>query len=841
MISGLKILVFISMGGGRLLRYKRFFKHFISLKFPFKFTHFIFLALFLLTLDFLKANPVRLSENCAPFNSSDNYNDCLIGDLDLGSDFLSAIKWDNSLRQDVTINNIANVGVALGSVVTSTNSNFTINITFLDFSGVGFTNNGTIRNTGGGNALFFQYSKLDNIINNGTIETTNREIAGIRIGNDSTTAANTKKNNIINNGTITGGIDLVDGYTTVDTLNNSGSIGGGVYVGSGGSSRINNLINTGTIEIQAKEVSSGSGQFVHFQGIGHLSIQTYALNINEDASTFNAFGTAYTNGNLGNTSHLVIDGGGGNKFDIMLKPNAKILLSFSGDFQLNTNYLLSKLITIYNPGDSTNFTQLTYEDSTTSSTPVGDSIFTHLESTDPLYGITQNGTYFQVYLNEDVLEVVASANNIYRSNISLMNTFIHQSNQAIYTSSFRKYGFPYNRVASNDKTPESRGLKRSVASTTPQASFIRVNYNPSQREFYSYSKMRDSNNTSESSFYVSQNDTRNLRRRGFVGTKQPPQEAESNSTPQIVAPSRVEPQIAEPRAVESQTAEIVESQIDSTSISTAGIAPAQSKSYDSHFFFMPFFSNQQMSANDGLKSSGNTYGFITGLSGDFGSTMVGGHIGFGYGGYNNKVNLDYTQISTMLGLHLRTDFIYGLFLKARADGYYFYNTINPMNANQTKDNPTSIGFDAMASFGKQWNITSGAMKGIASIEAGLSYEGLSNSGYSFGSERYSSNMLNLFYGEIFGQYDKFFGDSNAWVLNMGLGVKYLLTGRPEVDVILNSNSYGVVIGTDKFYGIAQIGVDYRINENLALNLNYLGMFGDRSMTNSGFFNVRLWF
>ncbi|RAX53159.1 hypothetical protein CCY99_06085 [Helicobacter sp. 16-1353] len=742
---------------------------------------------------------------------------------------ITAQQYAFYLTNGTSVNNITNNADA---TITAQNSAIYISKSAIGGGGTRESNVGTITNYGTlttqttGNTIHIQESNITSIINHGTINApTNGNAIYIHSGNTGSTVKSV--NSIQNSGTINGKINLYANLT-LNTLENSGTIANGVTAIAYNNTTINNLINTGYIGTH-----SYSGRHVNFSAIGSLTIQTYALKLNEDAATFNAFGdsgTYYTSDSVDNTSHLVFSAGGTNDQKLYLKNNGQILLSFDfTKFQLNTDYLLSKLVVIDNPGT----TGFVYEGGTTK---VGDNIYNHLVSTDPLYAITRNGSYFQVNLQS----ANSSSNNIHKSNISLLNTMLMQSNQAIYNNSLRKYGFPYNRISSNDKTPESRGLK-SYASIAPQASFVRVNYNPSQREFYSYSQAKDV----DSSFYIAQDlQTQNYRRRGFVGTRQKnaPEEVEStpsqvtpNKTPEVIEPKATQPQIVEPRIVEP-----VESTRDSIAI--AQIAPETStKSDNGHFFFMPFISNQQINDSDGLKSSGNTYGFITGLSGDFGSTIVGAHFGFGYGGYNNKVNLDYTQIATMLGLHLRADLVYGLFIKARADGYYFQNTINPVSTEQSKNALNSIGFDVVASFGKQWNIKSGAMKGIASIEAGLSYEGLSNSGYSFGTENYNSSLLNLLYGEIFGRYDKFFGDSNAWVLNMGLGVKYLLTGRPEIDMMLGTRNYNVVIGTDKFYGIAQLGVDYRINENLALNLNYLGMFGDRSMTNSGFFNVRLWF
>lgn len=268
----------------------------------------------------------------------------------------------------------------------------------------------------------------------------------------------------------------------------------------------------------------------------------------------------------------------------------------------------------------------------------------------------------------------------------------------------------------------------------------------------------------------------------------------------------------------------------------ASKSAASSKYY---FFFTPFVTHNILNKNNGVGASGLNYGFISGFNGMLGdSNTLGVHLGFSYGGVSGSKNSTTTTIntmSTMLGLHYKLDLVYDMYIKAIGNFFYFLNDISyAYAANTDKRKPNALGFSGNLYYGKDFNLAS---YGVFGLEAGVNYQGIQSDNINFENETYKSNLINLIYLDIGTNYSKIF--SNDFGFNLNLGVKALMTeAKSKVTIIGATTDFN--IGADRFLGYFGAGASYFINQKIELQLNYLGSFGDKSISNSGFFNFRIW-
>lgn len=273
-----------------------------------------------------------------------------------------------------------------------------------------------------------------------------------------------------------------------------------------------------------------------------------------------------------------------------------------------------------------------------------------------------------------------------------------------------------------------------------------------------------------------------------------------------------------------------------TSNINASKSAASSKYY---FFFTPFVTHNILNKNNGVGASGLNYGFVSGFNGMLGdNNTLGVHLGFNYGevsGIKNSTTTTINTISTMLGLHYKLDLVYDMYIKAIGNFFYFLNDISyAYAANIDKRKPNALGFSGNLYYGKDFNLAS---YGVFGLEAGVNYQGIQSDNINFENESYKSNLINLIYLDIGTNYNKIF--SNDFGFNLNLGVKALMTeAKSKVTIIGATTDFN--IGADRFLGYFGAGASYFINQKIELQLNYLGSFGDKSISNSGFFNFRIW-
>ncbi len=255
------------------------------------------------------------------------------------------------------------------------------------------------------------------------------------------------------------------------------------------------------------------------------------------------------------------------------------------------------------------------------------------------------------------------------------------------------------------------------------------------------------------------------------------------------------------------------------------------KIYPYYFFFSPFVS-YNMFYNDGLDYKGLDYGFISGFNASINNAnTLGLHLGFSYGKLKSDNASTLSTMSLMTGIHYKLDLVYNMYLKARGDFFYFLNDLSYL-ANNIK--PNNIAFSASLYYGKDFDFKEG---GIFGAEIGFNYLGMNTNEFSFESTTYTKSLINLIYTDININYTKLF--ENNIYLNSALGFKYLFN-NPVSSFINNTITYDFNVGADKYIGYVELGLRYNINNIASIDLNYIGNFGNKSISHSGFFNVRVW-
>ena len=132
-------------------------------------------------------------------------------------------------------------------------------------------------------------------------------------------------------------------------------------------------------------------------------IQNYALNINEDAMTFNKF-----SGSGDKNSHLVISGSGVSFKDA----HSKIILGFGEKFEFGVGYAINKLAT---DTSGSAYSELGVD-------------FSRIVPKNDIYTLTQSGQYFIAKLTPQY----GIIGTLHKANVRTMNNFYLMSNAMIY-------------------------------------------------------------------------------------------------------------------------------------------------------------------------------------------------------------------------------------------------------------------------------------------------------------------------------------------------------------------------------------------------------------------------
>ncbi len=263
------------------------------------------------------------------------------------------------------------------------------------------------------------------------------------------------------------------------------------------------------------------------------------------------------------------------------------------------------------------------------------------------------------------------------------------------------------------------------------------------------------------------------------------------------------------------------------------------------FFFTPYIAHNYFYESGNYGLSGLEGGFITGIGGklDLANTL-GAHFAFSYGTLNDKSDDEFkmTNMNFMIGLNYRFDFIYDMFIKARADFFYFINEVRSTKIANHK--PDNIGFSLSAYYGKDFDF---GEYGVLSPEVGLDYKTLSsraiNLTYISNSENlgyYDNTTYKMLYLDLGVGHKKYF-DTNIglWGLNTALGLRVHTTAPlAKNKIIFNNTTINATLDSDIVMGYVNLGFSYVLENkthSMEFGLNFNGNYGDRSMSNIGNF------
>lgn len=582
---------------------------------------------------------------------------------------------------------------------------------------------------------------------------------------------NTNIANFTNYGNLSGSINLTNG--SIGTLTNYGVMSGMQ------SSATNATIidNFGVINA----FTDNTNYYRHFNNT-NIIIKNYAMTISENSATFNSAGTGgFTSTNITN-SHIVVNNVQNASFQ---DSNSKILLDFSGNFELGATYSLDKLIVL-----STTGTNALNVD------------FSRLRTRNDIYELSQNGNGFVVSANPSN----STISNLYKANIKTINSLFLQSNKMIFQSKFKG-----KRLST--RNPQRRVIRRVSENANPffnaeslgveSKSGESILANPQDFSYLLALDSLDSLQNNESFFY--------------------------NSDSLLLAQSANQMAIQQRRAMQNPR--------------TRATSQVSNKYY---FVLTPFVNYNTYNKSGRYNLSGLEYGFISAFSGKlgFGNTL-GAHFGFSYGSLGDKDDslLKLTSANLMLGLNYKLDLFWNMYVKARGDFYYFLNEVSSVAFDKLK--PNSMGFGVSVAYGKDFNFGAG---GVLGLELGVDYKGLNTNAISVDSldnsskDTYDKALYHLVYVDLGLNYDKYFGISTGlWGINIGAGGRMNLTpklAKSTIAILNGTRSVDMTIDNDKFLGYVNAGFSYGFEAQkfgMEFGIEYYGNFGDRSMSNAGSF------
>ncbi|RDU65520.1 hypothetical protein [Helicobacter sp. MIT 14-3879] len=708
------------------------------------------------------------------------------------------------------INTFTNNGDIINTYPSTTGNNlYTI---YLDNTNIkSFINDGNIKNDKNGGVYINFTSSILNFTNNGTIDVS-RDKNAVEIKN----YIGNIKVNFINTGEIKGSVAF-GGYVDMDNFYNTGKIYGGIVgIASVRGARIDNFYNTGEIHLAEQNNTSDYYHVASSRESTQISqpitFNTYKFHINEDNNTFNNF-TKYTKEDYdrgsGDMSHLVLKLTTNiNQTYAKLTNDAKFIINPLDGFSFNEEYLIEKLVldtdgkSLFSDAASkANNNLLQYQDGTN---VLSKDFLNHLSTNNPTFNISKgnsDGTF-----KIDLETKNSTANSIAKSEAASMNSIMFRAKSIIFNNAMQNNA---KRIA----------LDRNY-NTYASINELRDNFN-----FYYKNDILDTNSLnsnildSTESIFIA--DARAQRQQARENRNRATNNRLNIQNRNLTTPKPA-PQAQKPSRDYANT-------INQSSTTTSR------NDLSSYFFFTPFVSHTSFYKSSGLDYSGLDYGFISGINGKLGSiNTLGAHIGFSYG--KLKENVWDTNITTMTinaGLHYKLDLFYDMYIKVIGDVFMFLDELKASFLTKSYK-PNNIGFAGSAYYGKDFNL---GKNGILGLELGLLYQGINMSSINTDVENYNSQLQNLFYIDINTNYYKVF--NNGFLFNSILGAK-VLTTTPNTILKIGNDSFKYDIKTDRVLGYINLGVGYNINQRAEFSIDYLGMFGDKSMSNSGFFNARVW-
>lgn len=576
--------------------------------------------------------------------------------------------------------------------------------------------------------------------------------------------------NIINYGKITGNIELRNNSAngTDIYLANYDTITGSITNSSSNAARNIILDNQGLI----------NGTFK-----GKFLLRNYALNITQKASEFNAF----SGGN--SSSHIVLNGAN-LSFE---NANSKIILRFSGDFELDEFYMIDKIITNTNGGRA----EILLDGAVLSN----EQLFTHLVAPGSIYELgysdAQGGSF---YLSvRDIAENSTVAQNT-KANLGAISTLLHNSNALLFgrlnPTNFAAKIQPKKTMNSSKNLSKNSSSAKNSSKNTPKKSS-------------SKSAKNSSRNSHKNSSKNSAKNAKNPNPRCFSQDKS----TKRNST-----------QMRDFRECMS-------------AITYFAQAPRPIANYDDSVIFAPFVAYD--TSSEGLMMRGLTYGFVGAYSKGFSGGTFGFQLGVSVGEFDDKnadtLNLKNTNL--MLGLHFAGDKNDDFYITARADGFYFISEINSYFASAKPRNyAAGLIFDVNKNFTLTNSSEFGVLLGLDGRIFQQNEINLENVLMQEASEIYEKTLLKMLFVDVGANFRVDFDKLN---LGLNLGAKYNVLGENTAQVAINSALYEYSIH-EKYYAYAGLSFSYTLFNSANLGLRYNANLGEKTMQHSGFLELEFW-
>ena len=200
----------------------------------------------------------------------------------------------------------------------------------------------------------------------------------------------------------------------------------------------------------------------------------------------------------------------------------------------------------------------------------------------------------------------------------------------------------------------------------------------------------------------------------------------------------------------------------------------------------------------------------------------------------------------MAGLNYRADLAWDMYVKARGDFYYFLNSADSSEMAVAK--PNNLGGGLSVAFGKDFDFKQG---GVLGIELGIDYKAFhtgevsANDIWGNANDEYKSALYHLLYADLGLNYYKYFStDLGLWGLDARLGIRGNLTPKVSNGTLMVANrAVDITLDNDSVLGYLNVGGSYVVEAQkyaMEFTLRYNGSFGDKSMSNGGSFEWRVY-
>lgn len=264
-------------------------------------------------------------------------------------------------------------------------------------------------------------------------------------------------------------------------------------------------------------------------------------------------------------------------------------------------------------------------------------------------------------------------------------------------------------------------------------------------------------------------------------------------------------------------------------------APSAELSGDTNVFITPFAGYTSSVDKGGY--AGADYGVIAGIQERAKYHTLGLHFGYSNANLSGKGALASSNISHMLnaGVHYALHLPYNINMRARGDFYYINNETLALSSAIKHNN---IGYGASIELGKGFERLKDNGLSVLELSVSVEHLNLQQREISTSVASYEGNLYKLLYMGAGISYDRIY--TSGLRLNAALGAK-MLSGKPQsssASVKTTNQTIHYSLSTDTFLAHINLGIGYALSESISINADYIGIYGDKSITNSAALNVK---